>query len=103
MKWDTVVIGGGLSGLIASIYAAQAGHSVALVERNEKLGGRASSEVIKGNVLNMGAHALYQSGEGMSIFRELGISIDGGKIPFGGDAVFGGRIHPLPVQTGALL
>lgn len=103
MKWDTVIIGGGLSGLIASIVAAQAGHAVVLVERNEKLGGRASSEKMKGSVLNMGAHALYRSGEAAAIIRELGIPIEAGNLPLSGTAVMEGSLFPLPINAGALL
>lgn len=103
MKRDMVVIGGGLSGLTAAVVAAQAGHSVVLVERNEKLGGRASSETMKGSVLNMGAHALYRKGAAAAVMQELGIPIHGGTLPVGGTAVMDGKLFTLPVNAGALL
>jgi Phytoene dehydrogenase and related proteins len=99
MRVDTVVIGGGISGLVAAIYAAQAGHSVILVEKNEKLGGRASSTVIKGSVFNMGAHALYRSVQAMRILKELGIPISGKKLPLEGIAEVGSCIRSLFKQV----
>jgi len=38
--WDCVIIGGGIAGLTASIYLAQAGKSVLVLEKSNKLGGR---------------------------------------------------------------
>ena len=51
----------------------------------------------------MGAHALYRSGEAMSVFQELGIPIAAGVLPFAGVAVTNESLQPLPVNTGALL
>jgi len=44
-KYDTVVIGGGLSGIGVSITAARLGNEVALVHERSVLGGNSSSEV----------------------------------------------------------
>ena len=52
--WDCVIIGGGLAGLTASIFLARAGLSVLLLERSKKLGGRARTEFMEGNYLNLG-------------------------------------------------
>ena len=38
MKYDGIVIGGGASGIMAAITAAQSGQKVLILERNEKLG-----------------------------------------------------------------
>src|SRR5690242_18907498 len=40
-RWDTVVIGGGVNGLVAAIQLARSGSRVALVERAPTLGGTA--------------------------------------------------------------
>jgi len=103
MKWDTIVIGGGISGLTASIYAAMAGHSVMLLERGEKLGGRAASLTVKGSVLNAGPHALYRTGHAMASLRELGIPAAGGQLPQAGHLMRDGKLLPLPGGAGTLL
>lgn len=36
---DTVIVGGGLAGLMAAIYLARAGQSVAVFERSKNWGG----------------------------------------------------------------
>ena len=102
-RWDTIVIGGGISGLTASIYAAMAGHSVMLVERGNKLGGRAASETVKGSVLNAGPHALYKTGEAMGVLQELGITVQGGQLPTDGLVMQGGRLMPMPGSAARLL
>lgn len=77
-RWDTAVIGGGLSGLTAAIYAARGGARVALFEKANRFGGRAQTELKNGVHLNLGAHALYKSGEALRILQELGIEPEGG-------------------------
>lgn len=102
-KWDTIVIGGGISGLTASIYAAMAGHSVLLLERSSKLGGRAASEIVKGSVLNAGPHALYKAGEALTVLRELGIPAEGGQLPTDGLVMLDGKLLPMPGSAARLL
>lgn len=49
-----VVVGGGFGGLAAACYLAQAGAEVALLEKNEQLGGRASRLQAQGFTFDMG-------------------------------------------------
>ena len=35
---EVVIVGGGAAGMMAAIFAARDGHSVTLLEKNEKLG-----------------------------------------------------------------
>ena len=57
-----VVVGGGLSGLIASTLAATSGLPVVLLEKSAAVGGRASSKDKQGFIFNLGPHALYRGG-----------------------------------------
>lgn len=45
-KWDVTVLGGGIAGLTASNYLAQAGKKVLLLDKASKLGGRGISNTI---------------------------------------------------------
>ena len=47
-KVDVVVVGGGIAGLTAAIYAAKAGKRTLVVEKQDRLGGRAISNKKKG-------------------------------------------------------
>jgi phytoene dehydrogenase-like protein len=102
--FDVAVIGGGLGGLTAAIYAARAGRSVIVFEKSPQAGGRASTQNVDGFHFNQGPHALYRGGHGIPILRELGISYEGAKASYDGSwAVRDGEKHPLPGTPEALL
>lgn len=60
MIYDVAVVGGGLSGLAASVQLALAGARVVLIEQANKLGGRAYSYIDRktGDVVDNGQHVL---------------------------------------------
>jgi phytoene dehydrogenase-like protein len=99
-----VVIGGGLSGLIASTIVARAGRPVVLLEKSTALGGRAASRNKHGFILNLGPHALYRGGHLSKTLKTLGIGVHG-AVPAtnGGFALLGGRRHTLPVGLTSLI
>jgi phytoene dehydrogenase-like protein len=91
------VIGGGLGGLVAAIYAAGLGSRVTVLEKSQFLGGRARTDERDGFYTNLGPHALYRGGPGMRILRELGIHPAGGTPRSSGQyAVRGGAKHTFP-------
>ena len=45
-KYHTVIIGGGHNGLVAANYLAMAGKKVLLLEKNDYLGGAATSQKV---------------------------------------------------------
>jgi phytoene dehydrogenase-like protein len=94
--YDVAVIGGGLSGLTASIYLAKAGLSVILVEKMNQLGGRAMTVKKKGASLNLGVHAFYLDGEGEAVMKELGVELKGKNPPASAIAVWNNKIYPMP-------
>jgi len=94
---DVVVVGGGLGGLAAATYLGRDGRSVVLVEKAGVLGGRAATQAKNGFLFNYGPHALYRTGHGAKVLRELGIRWTGGVPPVsGGYALDEGRKHALP-------
>lgn len=88
------VVGGGASGLVASLLIAQRGHSVVLLEKNEKLGkkiyitgkGRCNltnattgNEFLQNVVTNpkfiMSSEVRFNSNDTMALFEDLGVPL----------------------------
>ncbi|MBS4197097.1 phytoene desaturase family protein [Lederbergia citri] len=79
LKYDVAVVGGGLAGLTAANFLAREGKKVVVLEKSNRLGGRGMTNDKNGVLMNLGAHALYLSGDAMTILTELGLSIPGGN------------------------
>jgi phytoene desaturase len=74
--YDAVVIGAGAGGMSAAAHLTAAGKKVLLVERLNRLGGRASSEIIDGHIVNIGAIAIERGGIFEETFDMLGVPLD---------------------------
>ena len=81
MTFDVVVVGGGAAGLTAAAYAARAGRSVALFERQERLGGLVQSVERDGFVFDMGLRAVENAGIVLPMLAELGLELDAVRSP----------------------
>src|SRR6476660_5582835 len=102
-KSEVVVVGGGLSGLVAAGILARAGRRVTVLERAREVGGRAGTDVKGGFCLNRGAHALYVKGYAARTLAELGVRVLGGSPLDGARALVGDRESPLPGGAVSLL
>jgi len=73
---NVLVIGAGMGGLCAAARLAKAGQRPLLVERSDRVGGRASSFEKDGYVINTGAVAIEHGGAMEETFREVGAPFD---------------------------
>lgn len=101
---DTLVVGGGLAGLVAATTAAQRGHGVVLVDPRT-LGGRARCDQRGDYTFNRGPRALYLGGPARPILESLGVDTTAGASPTvpGAQGRLDGVLHLLPQGPGSLL
>ncbi len=76
MNYDVIVVGGGAAGLTAAAYAARAGKTVALFERQPALGGLVQSVNRNGFVFDIGLRAIENSGIILPMAQELGLPLE---------------------------
>jgi hypothetical protein len=76
-EYDVVVVGGGSSGTHAAIRLQQSGKSVALVEKECRLGGHTNTynDMVTGNTFNYGTQVLVNTTTVHDFFASLNISL----------------------------
>lgn len=74
--YDAIVIGAGAGGMSAAAHLVAAGRKVLIVESQDRLGGRASSEEIDGFIVNRGAIAIERGSGFEQTFDLLGVPLD---------------------------
>ena len=76
MKYDAIVVGGGIAGLTASTYLTKAGYSTLLCEQQHSCGGLVSTFERDGFFYDGGIRATENSGVLFPMLKQLGIEID---------------------------
>ena len=76
MKYDTIVIGGGVAGLTAAAYIARSGRSVAIFEKQPKMGGLVQTFCRDGVCFDTGLRSIENSGIVFPMLKQLGIDIE---------------------------
>lgn len=96
-SFHVVVVGGGVAGLTAALFAGRSGARVSLVEASSEVGGRARTRREGDFHFNMGPHALYRCGPAEEVLTELGLSLDGAPPDASrGLAIHRGALYQLP-------
>jgi phytoene desaturase len=75
-QWDALVIGAGAGGLFTAARLANRGYRTLVVERLDKVGGRASTDDIDGFKVNNGAIVIETGGITEQTCREVGAAFD---------------------------
>lgn len=107
-RFDIVVVGAGIAGLVAAVTAAETGARVALCDSSAP-GGRARTARREGFEYNVGPHALYLAGHLHPFLVAHGLDFPGG-VPATGPVellrdgrLWRMRLHPLDILRTPLL
>jgi phytoene dehydrogenase-like protein len=76
MKYDAIIVGGGVAGLTAAAYLAKSGHSTLICEKEETCGGLVSTFERDGFFYDGGIRAMENSGVVFPMVKQLGLDID---------------------------
>ncbi len=76
VKYDTIIVGGGIAGLTSAAYLAKAGQKILLIEKNREFGGLVSSFRRDGFHFEAGVRALESAGIILPMLEDLGIQLD---------------------------
>src|SRR5262245_2225087 len=102
-RFDVVIVGAGIAGLVAAATAARSGASVAVLD-SRKPGGRARTSAVDGFAFNDGPHAVYLGGALMAAANRLGVAAPGGPPALANAAGWkGGARHGLPLRARDML
>jgi len=80
MKYDVVIVGGGIAGLTAAAYLAKAGKSVVIFEKQAKTGGLVQTFQRNGVHFDSGLRSIENSGIVFPMLKQLGIDIEFKKV-----------------------
>ena len=98
-KYDVIIIGAGIGGLVCACYLSQKGLKVLVVEKNKNVGGCASSFKKNNFTFDMGAHLIGgcdNSGLFTHYLKALNIKVEFIKMNPFDRYIFGGNTVDVP-------
>lgn len=79
MKYDAIIVGGGIAGLTAATYLTKNGYQVLLCEKEDHVGGLVNSFTVDGFLYDAGARGIVDSGIVKPFLSQLGITVEFAK------------------------
>jgi phytoene dehydrogenase-like protein len=76
MKYDAIIVGGGIAGLTATAYLSKNGHKTLLIEKEDKVGGLVSTFKVKDFTFDGGIRSIENSGIVDPMLKQLGLKVD---------------------------
>lgn len=76
MRYDAVIVGGGIAGLTSAAYLAQHGYKILLCEKEKQVGGLVSSFCHEGFLYDAGVRGIIDSGIVKPMLKQLGIEVE---------------------------
>jgi phytoene dehydrogenase-like protein len=101
-RFDVVVVGAGVAGLVAAVATAKGGARTLVLDAHAP-GGRARTTDRDGYLFNEGPHALFEQGAFMAVLKRWGLEPPG-RQPLAADAhaLLDDDLHPFPAGPGRL-
>ncbi len=76
MKYDTIIVGGGIAGLTAAAFLCKNNHPVLLCEKEDHVGGLIGSFSVDGFTFDAGIRAMENSGVLFPMLKSLNLNVD---------------------------
>ncbi|MFA5612796.1 MAG: FAD-dependent oxidoreductase, partial [Anaerolineaceae bacterium] len=76
MKYDAIVVGGGIAGLTSTAFLTKNGYKTLLCEKEDHVGGLVSSFTVDGFLFDGGVRGIVDSGIVKPMLKQLGIELE---------------------------